>query len=40
MYNFVCHQESGPTNVGDETSDPELMTHLEAKRLKEPGNDL
>jgi len=33
-------QETGPTYVGDEHSDPELMLKLEADKFKEPGNNL
>jgi len=32
--------ETGPTYVGDEHSDPELMLKLEADKFKEPGNNL
>jgi len=31
--------ETGPTYVGDEHSDPELMLKLEADKFKEPGNN-
>ncbi len=32
-------QESGPCTVGDEASDPELMHSLEAKLIKQLGNN-
>ncbi|KAK2169644.1 hypothetical protein LSH36_8g08014 [Paralvinella palmiformis] len=31
--------ESGPCTVGDEDSDPELMAFLEAKLIKQLGNN-
>lgn len=33
-------QESGPTIVGDEFSDTELMSYLGAVKKTEPGNNL
>lgn len=33
-------QESGPTYVGDEWSDPELMQYLHAKKEKQWGYSL
>ncbi len=39
-YVFVSTQirlESGPCRVGDESSDPDLMAHLEAELVKERG---
>jgi hypothetical protein len=37
---FEFFQESGPTIVGDEYSDPELMSYLGAIKKIEPGNNL
>ncbi|XP_034234996.1 GTP cyclohydrolase 1 feedback regulatory protein-like [Thrips palmi] len=31
--------ENGPTFVGDEHSDPELMQYLDARKVTEPGNN-
>ena len=31
--------ENGPTFVGDEDSDPELMQYLGARKITEPGNN-
>ena len=30
-------QETGPCRVGDDDSDPELMSYLQARRVREPG---
>lgn len=37
---FFTLQESGPTFVGDEWSDPKLMEYLGASRIKALGNNL
>jgi hypothetical protein len=37
---YELFQESGPTIVGDEYSDPELMSYLGAVKKIEPGNNL
>ena len=42
LIHFACHclQEFGPTIVGDQWSDPELMQYLGASLMKEFGNNL
>lgn len=37
---IVCLQENGPTNVGDEHSDPAIMEYLGATKKTELGNNL
>jgi hypothetical protein len=37
---YELFQESGPTIVGDEFSDTELMSYLGAVKKIEPGNNL
>jgi hypothetical protein len=37
---YELFQETGPTIVGDEYSDPELMSYLGAVKKIEPGNNL
>lgn len=39
MISTQIRMESGPTNVGDGDSDPELMAFLGAEKKKETGND-
>lgn len=40
MYFIAVFQESGPTNVGDEYSDPVVMNYLGARKTTMLGNNL
>ncbi len=37
---YLTLKETGPCRVGDEASDEDLMEHLDAKLVKEPGANL
>lgn len=39
FWTIQCYTENGPTYVGDEYSDPELMQYLCANKITEPGNN-